>query len=234
MTDAKQQIVTPKGIVGPYPAIDRVDYGSNDYPDPDGSFKCELRLDRKDKAVKKLIAEFDSMTPDIEAEAKAFKANMLKKKGKKVDVNVNPMYSTVYDEEGEDTGMIAIKAKTKASGTNKKTGKSWERKLPVRDAKGTLIKGSLGISTGSTVKMAITVGDIYANSNAGAGRALFLDQVMLYDLVQYGGPNPFGDEDIEEDGYVFDASDVQEETQKEPDNAFTDEEDDDEEPDFAS
>jgi hypothetical protein len=232
MVDKKEQIITPKGIVGPYPAIDRVDFGTDQYPDVDGSYKCEVRLDKTTEPVKALIKKFDSMVPAIEKEAEAFKKKMLKTKGEKVDITVNPLYRNVFDEDGEPTNLIAVKAKTKASGVNKKTNETWERNLPIRDSKGSLIKAKLGISTGSTVKIAMTIGDIYVNPKAGAGRAFYLDSVMLYDLVQYGGSNPFGEEDMEDGGYEYDPTDVQEET-KEPANAF-EEDDNDEEPDFAS
>jgi len=230
MTDKKEQIITPKGIVGPYPAIDRVDYGTDKYPDKDGSYKCEIRLDKTLPATKKLIEKLDAMVPAIEKEVEAFKKKQLKTKGEKVDITLNPLYRTVYDEDGEETNLVAVKAKTKASGINKKSGEKWERQIPIRDSRGTLIKKSLGISTGSEIKMAMTVGDIYVNPNAGAGRAFYLDSIMLYELVQYGGDNPFGDEDLEEGGYEYDASDA-----KEPTNDFEKEDNsDDEEPDFAA
>ena len=228
----KETLVSPKGVVGPYPAIDRIDYGSDDYPDPAGSYKCEVHLDKKDKGVKELMKRFDAFTPEIEAAARALEKKTLKEKGKKIEVSINPMYREVYDEEGEETGVIAIKAKTKASGKNRKTGEEWNRKLPIRDSKGNLIKGKLGIATGSVVKMAATIGDVYATPTAGAGRTLYLDSVMLFELQQFGGSNPFSEEDYEDDGYEFDASDVQEETSSE-DNA-NDDEDEDDVPAFAS
>lgn len=231
MADKKEQIITPKGIVGPYPAIDRVDKGTDQFPDPDGSYKCEIRLDKTEKPVAALMAKLDDMVPEIEKAARAFEKKMLKTKGEKVEIALNPLYRAVFDEDGVHTNMIAIKAKTKASGVNKKTQERWERELPVRDSKGNLIKSKLGISTGSAIKMAMTVGDIYVTSKAGAGRAFYLDSVKLYELVQYGGDNPFGDdEDLEEGGYEYDASDAHE-----PTNDFADDEGEDEdEPDFAS
>ncbi len=235
MTNKKEQIVTPKGIVGPYPAIDRVDYGTNQYPDKEGSYKCEIRLDKNDPDVKALLERFDDMVPEIEKEAEAFKKKMLKTKSQKVDITVNPLYRTVFDEEGNETDLVALKAKTKASGVNKQTGKPWSRKLPIRDSKNNLISANLGISTGSLVKMAFTLGDIYVNPKAGAGRAFYLDSVMLLDLVQYGGDNPFGAEE-EESGYTFDPSDALEETQEVSNDLeeYVFDEDEDDIPDFAS
>jgi len=231
MTDKKEQIVTPKGIVGPYPAIDKVDYGTDQYPDADGSYKCEIRLNKNDPKVKDLLKRFDDMVPAIEKEAEAFKKKQLKA-GKKVDITINPLYRVVFDEEGEETELVALKAKTKASGINKKTNEQWERKLRVEDSKGTPIKKALGISTGSTIRMAFTLGDIYVNPKAGAGRAFYLDAIRLLELVQYGAESAFDDED--EGGYEYDDSDAQEETQTTTTSSFDEEEDNDDEPDFAS
>jgi hypothetical protein len=108
----------------------------------------------------------------------------------------------VYDKDG----AISVSFKTSVSFPDGKT-----KKVKTRTAKGALIElGDILIGNGSEGYVAGAM-DIYKNVVKGkimdAGVALYLDELKITKLVEFGGADPFGDEGSEdEDGW--DGSDV--------------------------
>ena len=226
----KEQLYTPRGILGNYPALDKVDYGSDDYPDPEGSFKCEVIFDSTDKEVKKFMKMLDALNPAIEEKRDEFVKAQLKK-GKKAEPEIHPNYTYVYSEEGEKTDRIAVKFKTKYSGINKK-GEKWTRKLPLYDGRGGRIKGKLGISGGSEVVIKFTLGDPYCTPKL-AGVAKYLEGAQIIELVKWEDDG--GGFEVVDDGYEFSEEDLSDTMETEPEAEPEDaEEDQDELPEFAS
>ncbi len=198
---AKEYLYTPPGILGDYPALDRVDY----YKDTDGKYKCDLIFNTTNKDVKAFVKKMDDLMPSImEAKEKYEKAQL--KKGDKVELDVNPMYKYVYSEEGEKTDQIKVGFKTKASGTNKTTGEAWARSFNLVDGSGKRIAGKIGIGGGSKAIVKYTLGTPYAIPKVGCGITKYLEGAQLLELVKFGDDG--GGFAPVEDGYSFDEDDV--------------------------
>jgi hypothetical protein len=191
--------------------------------DADGVFKTDLRVSEEDaQALIEIITEAQNEAKE-EAEKKA-KAK--RKKAKEADLP----YSEALDEDGEETGEVMFRFKSKASGTSKKTGKRWSRTLPLFDAKGK--KTKVSVYGGSEIIVAFTA-QPWVNPKMEYGVKLQLEAVQIIDLVTGGGGGSassygFG----EEDG--FDASDAEDEedTETEDEDEGASDEDDDEDADF--
>lgn len=107
---------TPRGVFK-YPKLNEPDYGSKDYPVPNGQFVVRLILreaDPKTQAfIKKMEAEQAKAKAVAEEKFKAMKvANKQKLKAANGDegIKANPLYTVIYDEETEQpTGDIEFK-----------------------------------------------------------------------------------------------------------------------------
>jgi hypothetical protein len=109
-------------------------------------------------------------------------------------------YKKELDDEGEETGNIILKFSTAASGVSKKTGKPWTKKLDIFDAKGNRVTKT--VWSGSTIKVAYTVGEFYATPNVGFGVKFYLEAVRVLELVEGGSRSAKGyGFDDEEEGY---------------------------------
>lgn len=97
---------TPKGTFK-YPHLTAPDFGSKDYPDPDGSYKVTLVMSKAQaqNLINQLNPEFENAVAiGQEAFAKLPVANR-KKMG---DVKTQDFYSEVYDKDTEEpTGEIS-------------------------------------------------------------------------------------------------------------------------------
>lgn len=143
-----------------------------------------------------------------EAAASGKKLNPAKMK--RADLPVQPV---IDEETGEETGEWSIAFKQKASGTDK-TGKRWERKIPLFDAKAKPINSDgLQIWNGSILKVAYTA-DGFFTAAVGAGCSLRIQAVQILELVSGGSRNATAYGFGEEDGYAH-------EDETEDCNAFT-------------
>lgn len=88
----------------------------------------------------------------------------------------------------EDTGEIIFTFKMKAKGVSKKTGKAWERRPAVYDRYGKPIGPDTRIGGGSIGQVAYVIGQ-WANytPKLGAGVTLYLESVMVHEVVEWGG-----------------------------------------------
>lgn len=202
----KKPSVTPAGRAI-FPRLNEPDTKFNE----DGVYTVTLALEGE---------EAQAMIEVIE-EAKKEAMAMAKKqiKGKKKPKEADLPYFEVLDENEEETGEIGFKFKMKASGVSKKTGKRWERRPALFDAKTKRINAdTTQIWGGSIIKVSYTADPYYVPA-LGAGVSLRLEGVQVIELVTAGGKSAsdlgFGEEDgyegaeetggfEEEDGYESD------------------------------
>jgi len=204
---------TPKGVFK-YPNVITPDYGTKEYPKPDGEFNVRLILDA-DKAqalIKQLQPEFDKAVEKGREEfAKLPVANRKKLK----DITINDFYAEVYDKDTEEpTGEFEFRFKSAASGKNKE-GKRWERKLPVFDAKGVPAKNLKSVWGGTVGKVSFSASPYFVAATGAVGLSLRLEAVQIIELSA-GGARSASE-------YGFDAEDGYDST--EASHGFTDETD---------
>ncbi|UYO47828.1 hypothetical protein KQX64_17875 [Rhodopseudomonas palustris] len=222
--DAKKTKITgisPK-LRFKYPKLNEPDYGTKEFPKPDGEFSTKAvgRLD--DPEVQAFIAKWqplhDEAIKRAEAEFAKLPVATRKKLGK---VTVNPLYTELYDEETEEpTGEVEFKFAMQASGTYKsgpKQGKKWHRKPDIFDAKGNKMNPAPSIWGGTIGRVAFEVGTdkegqpgYFIPGTGAAGLTLRLAAARIIELVSEGSKDAsaYGFDD-EEDGYEYDPSSVQ-------------------------
>jgi hypothetical protein len=174
----KREIVhSPKGVAI-YPYLNRPDTKF----DAKGVYKVDLRVpgDEADD----LIAKITATQEEAAAMAKK-KAAEQKKKGKKVTPKEADLpYFEACDEDGNETGEVVFRFKSTASGVSKKTGKKWQRKIPLFDSKGKPSKAS--VYGGSTLIVAFTV-EPWVNPKCEYGVKLQMEAVQIIELVTGSG-----------------------------------------------
>jgi hypothetical protein len=225
MANAKRP-QSPKGTtfkgIYKWPKLTEVDYGTKEYPKPDGEYSLKLIGELNNPEVQAFIAKWQPLHDEAIKRAEAeFKALPVATRKKLEKVIVNPLYAEQYDEETEEpTGKIEIKFAMQASGTYKsgpKQGKKWSRKPGIFDAKGNEMKPAPSIWGGTIGRVAFEVGlnkegvpGYFIPATGAAGLSLRLQAVRILDLVSEGSRDAaaYGF-DEEEEGYEYDASTVQ-------------------------
>ncbi len=98
------------------------------------------------------------------------------------------------DADGEPTGLVAIKVKSKSAFKDRRTGAVNERSLKLFNAKGTDVTGASNyaqIWSGTTGKMQLTLD--YNKAPNGYGVTMYIDAVQVIDLVAGSGGRDAGD-----------------------------------------
>lgn len=224
-------LMTPKGPFA-WPKLTEPDYGSNDYPDPDGSYSVKLILKEDDKATKSFIKKLEVIHAEaVKTAEAAFKELKVATRKKLGEVTVNPLYTVVYDDDTEEpTGELEFKFKSTAGGTYKKgpkEGKKWERKMPLFDAAGTPLKKLKGLWGGTVGIINFEPRPYFIPGTAAAGLKLNLEAVQVLELVAGGdrAASSFGFG--QEEG--FSADDIEDEDEVDPEAAEEDTDAEDEE-----
>lgn len=194
-------ITSPRGVFV-FPKLNEPDYGTKDYPKPDGEYSLKFRLKADEPAteafIKKLQPHYDAAIEEAEAEFKKLKVETRKKLGK---VTPNELYTTLYDPDTEEpTGEIEFKFKMKASGT-RKDGKKWTRKPDLFDARMNKVAAGINIWGGSEGKVSFLVSPYFIPGTAAAGLSLKLAGVQVIELVSNGSRSASSYGFEEEDGY---------------------------------
>ena len=174
---------TPIGIAI-YPKLTEPDYKWK----AEGEYGLKIRLSEEDALP--LIATMEKLVDEVYAKAEAACKNKLEKSRLK-RVEDLPCKEEL-DEEATPTGYYLLNAKMKASGTSKKTGKTWKRTPAIFDSVGRPITntGSLEIWSGSEVRVAYT---LEAFSTAlGIGCSCRLEAVQIIKLVSGGQKDAAG------------------------------------------
>ena len=191
-----------------YPRLTAPDYGSKDYPDPDGSYKLTLVMPQAQaqEFIDQLQPEFDKA---IELGQEAFAKLPVANRKKLGEIKTQDFYSEVYDKETEEpTGEIEFKFKCKAGGTTK-AGKPWSRTVAIFDAKGKPAKNIKEIWGGTEGKVSFTASPYFVSATGTVGLSLRLEAVQILKLVAGSSRDAAGYGFGEEEG-DFDAT---EETQ---------------------
>ena len=176
-----QTIVSPAGTAV-YPWITKADTKFN----PGGDYRTGLRMPIE--VAQPLIDKLEAIRQEALAESKKTK--------KKPPKEGNLPWSPVYDDEGNETGEIEFKFKTKASITTKE-GKTINKVIKCVDAKKQPLDESISIYGGSVLKVAFQP-IAYDVAAVGVGLSLRMVAVQVLELVEGGGGGNFFDE---EDGY---------------------------------
>lgn len=201
MLEHEQKFVTPKGVAI-YPHLVTPDEyeGSLDY-------KVSLKLDPTATGVQDLL---DAITQAADTELERAVAEMNAKGGKTKaaakDMAVSYPFEPEYNEEGEETGMVLLKAKSKAAGVSKKG--PWERKIPLFDSGASgkvkpIKHGTIDIWSGSELKVEVKTNVYTAPGLKLAGVSFYIESVQVLSLSSGSAGGMFG---AEEGGYESDGS----------------------------
>lgn len=142
---------------------------------PEGEYLAKLRIP---------LEAAGALLKQIKAAAAQALANAKKENPKKAaKIKAGPL---PYEID-EDTGTVLLKAKRKASGVSKKSGKPWKITIPIFDAKGKPLNDKqLRIGAGSEGRISFELRE-YFTDLAGAGVSLSLEGVQLTKFVEYVG-----------------------------------------------
>src|SRR3954469_13595757 len=210
---------TPKGVFV-WPKLTEPDFKFK----KEGEFSVKLRLPLAE--AKPLINKLAPLHAQAEAEGKAKLAeipvaNRKKMEAKGTKFTVNPFYSSVYDEDGNETGEVEFKFTMTHSGQYKsgpKAGQKWPRKPGVFDAKGKPVPSSTQIWGGSIGKVAFEAAPYWVAGQLTCGLSLRLQAAQIIELVQGGQRSASSFGFGQEEGF-----EAAEETTTESSEGFTDE-----------
>ena len=174
-----------------YPKLNEPDYGTKEYPNPDGSYNVRLVMGADSPEAKELLATLQPHYENARAEADAaFAALPVGTRKKLGSVKMNPLFSEIYDRETEQpTGEIEFKISMKASGVRKKgpkAGTRWHRKPAIYDAHGAYLAKPPAIWGGTKGRVNFEVAPYFINGTGAAGLRLGLNGVQIVDLVSVG------------------------------------------------
>jgi hypothetical protein len=187
---------SPKGTFR-YPALVKPDYGTEEFPKPNGEFKVQLILNEADNQdfINKMQVLHDAA---VEEGKKKFSELKVEQRKKLKELKVSDLFAVEYDKETEEpTGNVIFKFSTSASGKNQK-GEEWKRTIPLFDAKGK--KVSLPAVGGGTLgKVSFEASPYFVAGQGMAGVKFYLTAVQVLELRTYGGGNAeeygFGEEE---------------------------------------
>lgn len=242
MAEAKKKnpkFTSPKGTFK-FPKLSEPDYGSKEYPKPDGVYSVNLVLPADAPEIKAFIAKLqplhDAAVEEAEQEAKQLKIESRKKleaKNGKSLVAVNGFFTTLYDRETEEpTGEIEFKFSMGAGGEFKKgpkAGQRWAAKPALFDAKGTPMVKAPNIWGGTLGRVSFEAQSYFIIGTGAVGLKLKLQATQIIDLVSEGQRSASSYGFGEEDGYGYSEAEAETSNQAEGDNdtPFTTEENDD-------
>lgn len=201
MADAKRkkdpEFRTPR-LVWDYPKLDKADYGTKEYPKPQGEYSVQARAKADAESTKKLLDQLQPLFNEaIEEGKKAFKElkvdarKKLEAKNGKGGIQINDLFTTLYDQETEEpTGEIKFKFAMPASGKYKDKGtgkeKTWTAKPAIFDAKGKPLVKVPEIWGGSEGIVAFSARPYFIPGTGAVGLKLKLQAAQLLKLVQGG------------------------------------------------
>jgi len=233
---------SPK-LVFKFPKLVDADYGSNDYPKPDGEFSTKGIGKLSDPAVQKFIAALKPLHDEAVAEAEEkFKELKVETRKKLGSVKVNDLFTTLYDQETEEeTGEVEFKFAMKHRIEIKKGPKAGQtiikypalfdakgKPIVVRDKEGKTLRNAPQIWGGTVGKVSFEASPYFIPGTGAAGLKLNLMAVQIIDLVSGGQRNASGYGFGEEDGYEADeVSDEPTETTEEGNGGEASDQDDD-------
>jgi hypothetical protein len=193
---AKKEIITPIGVFK-YAHLNKPDTKFN----ADGEYKVTLILDKDEDSTKALIKKLDALHKEaFEAGVEQFeeangKAKAAWKKKGITEPVLNDYYDDEVDDEGNPTGNIELKFKTKAQFKDRKTGEMKKKTVPLIDGKGQTIptKKRPLVYGGTEGRIAFATNAAFIPKGADVYLGLYINSVQITKLVSGGGgANPFG------------------------------------------
>lgn len=176
---SKTLITLPPGIAV-YPALNRPDTKYND----NGDYKANVRLSEAAAAA---------TIKALQVKAKEYLGRVLPKSG-------NTCWKPVLDDEGEETGDVIFNIRA-SNRIAKKTGKLWDRKPLLLDAKKKPLSDDIAVWGGSKIRVQVEVEE-RQNKDGQKSLRLVPVVVQVIDLVTgSGGGQPDLDAFDEEDGF---------------------------------
>lgn len=181
MADKKTNpsFISPRGVAV-YPSLNEPDFGTKDYPKPDGEYKVGLRVPEavaeawRNGPLKAIIAQARE-----EADAAWAKLPVATRKKLK-EMTWNEVGTDEYDKDTEEaTGFVLFKFAMKASGTRQKDGSQWSQKPVIFDSKGVTLAKPPIIWGGSEVKVSVEASPYFIPGTGAAGVSLRLKAVQL-------------------------------------------------------
>lgn len=202
------EYVTPRGTLY-YPSLHEPDYGTDDYPVPEGQFRTAIRFRRDDSEawdtfISKLEMEHAKAVDNGQQKFDELKFSERKRIG---EIDVVPLLRELYNEETEEpTGEYELRLKMPFRVEVKrgpKAGKIYKFKPDVFDAHRRLMSPVPELSTGTVARVKFDCFPYFIEGTALTGLKLRLKAVQVIDAVIRGNGDASGFED-EEDGFSFD------------------------------
>ncbi|MGO7451869.1 ssDNA-binding protein [Rhizobium ruizarguesonis] len=196
-------LISPRGPLK-FPKIDKVDYGTKEYPKPNGEYSTKQVLEADAPATKAFIAalmpHYQAAMEEAAAKFKELKIETRKKLGK---VTENDLFTTLYDQETEQpTGYIEFKFAMAASGERKDKTK-WAAKPAIFDAKGKPMTKVPEIWSGTEAKVSFECQPYFIPGTGAAGLKLKLKAIQIIELVSGGQRSASSYGFGAEDGYEY-------------------------------
>lgn len=186
-----KQAVTPVGTFK-FPKLVEPDYGTKDYPNPNGAYSVRLVMPADDEMTKRFIASLQPEYAAALAEAdEAFSKLKIETRKKLKSVTQNPLFTELFDKETEQpTGEIEFKFSMAASGVygdkHPKKGQKWTAKPHLFDAKGNRMVNPPAIWGGTTGRVSFEMRPYFINGTGAAGLSLRLVGVQIIELRTAG------------------------------------------------
>jgi hypothetical protein len=162
----------------------------------DGEYSVQVIVE--ESAAQDIISQLEAVRDTFEAEF------IKDPKNKKIlkQIKIRDVFEEETDEDGAPSGNVVFRTKMKAVLKSAKTGKTYEQKPAVVDAKRTPIKDP-NIGNGSVINVAVEPAAYFMQSSKEIGVTLRLKAVQVLTLVQYGDASSCFDD---EEGYVDSAA----------------------------
>jgi len=185
---------------------------------PDTKYNAEgvysMTLTVREDLAEDLCTQLDALTDAI------YNKSIKENPKLKAKLTKRTPYEQVLDDEGNETGEIEFKFKTKAVITSK-DGSTYPNKVALFDAKAKPITQELKIGNGSLMKVGFEPISYMMQSTKEASVSLRLKSTQLIELIEFGAASPFA----EEEGYTFEESSKPSTTEEEYSNSdFSNEE----------
>jgi hypothetical protein len=183
-------INTPNGTFK-WPKLTSVDYGTKEFPNKDGSYNLKLVMTHEEaapliEAIQPYYDEALEMAKREFSDLKIETRKKLEKKNGKTGLQVNPLYTEIYDKETEEpTGEVEFGFKMKASGV-RRDGSRWTRVPGIFDAKGQTFPKGIDIWGGTVGKIAFKPNPYWIPGTGLTGCGLGLEAVQVLELVSAG------------------------------------------------
>ena len=161
-----------------------VDYGTDKYPDENGSFNLTLALDEEAAATMDALLEphVEEARAVTEERFAALKPASRKKLG---EAKFNDPGPEEYDKEGDPTGRRLFRFKTAAFFENRQ-GVKVQRKVPLFDSMQQPVKLTEEPGNGSVMRVAFTPMPYFVDGQGMGGLTLYLNTVQIIKLNRFG------------------------------------------------